>query len=459
MPKQPETLAVAFGSRATTFSLGIDPVTGKYHRRPLSAGNFAWRASGHGVEIGGGREPRANVDPDDLSEAGWGVIWADGTTRSAVGPLLEPLLEHRKNLAGDLYSEYIYQPGQSAQDFLDGTNGIPGPADPEFSAPYYLLLVGDPEILPFDFQQELDLRYAVGRLFFDAPDDYAAYARAVVSSESGEATRSRRASFFAVRHENDPATELCVDQLVHPLADEVAGFAGWSAEKRIGEAADRKALPQILECSTKPSVLLTAAHSPVLPPGDESQKKFQGSIVTSEWPGPERDVPMGPEHTFTAADFPAGLDLTGLVTLLVGCYSGGTPRFDSFLEKEQVERAEEPFVAQLPQALLARGAVGVVAHVDSLYLHSFAWPGSAGRPQHQTYGDMLFHLVNGRRLGHAMEPFGRRYGELSGYLMSARLRPQQVTEKAYAAYWIGYHDARQYVILGDPAVKLALGSD
>ena len=456
MPKQLETMAVTFGSRATTFSLGIDRSTGKYHRRPLSAGSFAWRASGHGVHLGGGREPRAGVNPDLLNEAGWGVVWADAATRSAVKPLLEPLLELRRKLAGDLYSEYTYEPGQSARDFLDGTNGIPGPADADVSAPYYLLLVGDPGLLPFEFQQQLDLRYAVGRLFFEAADDYAAYARAVVAAENGEAIRSQRASFFAVKHENDPVTELCVDQLVDPLADEIAGLAGWSAEKRIGPSADREALAQMLECSTRPSVLLAAGHSPVLPPGDESQRDFQGSIVTSEWPGPEREVAVGPEHTFTAADLAEGLDLTGLIVLLVGCYTGGTPRYDAFLEKERVVRAEAPFVARLAQALLARGAAGVVSHVDSLYLHSFAWPGSAGRPQHQTYGDMLFHLAKRRRLGHAMEPFGRRYGELAGYLMSARLQPQKVAEEAYAAYWIGYHDARQYVILGDPAARLAL---
>ena len=51
--------------------------------------------------------------------------------------------------------------------------------------PYYVMLVGSPEQIPFEFQYLLGVEYAVGRLSFDDATDYARYANSTIAYESG----------------------------------------------------------------------------------------------------------------------------------------------------------------------------------------------------------------------------------------------------------------------------------
>ena len=98
--------------------------------------------------------PVAGLDPLELGEVGWGVVFAPD-----VGPevrdALRPLLDLRRQQAGALFRDFpaekAYRPTDSYLDFLGRSGAGPGPADPE-KVPYYLLLVGGPESIPFEFQ-------------------------------------------------------------------------------------------------------------------------------------------------------------------------------------------------------------------------------------------------------------------------------------------------------------------
>ncbi|MDF1514268.1 MAG: hypothetical protein P1S60_10715, partial [Anaerolineae bacterium] len=140
------------------------------------------------------------IDPRDLGKTGWGLVFpalmpADKV--SAIKHAMRPLLVLREQQAGALFRIYEgkdgYRPGDSAGAFLmRGPSRAARPEDPVDPAtsgvPYYLLLVGDPELIPFKFQYQLDVQYAVGRLDFgDDIQAYVNYAENVVSAEQRSA--------------------------------------------------------------------------------------------------------------------------------------------------------------------------------------------------------------------------------------------------------------------------------
>ena len=72
---------------------------------------------------------------------------------------------------------------------------------------------------------------------------------------------------------------------------------------------------------------------------------------------------------------------------------------------------------------------------------------------------MLSRLMAGFPIGWAMEFFGSRYAELST-MLNSELEDIQFgkipNDVLLADLWTANHDARNYVIVGDPAVRLPL---
>jgi hypothetical protein len=73
--------------------------------------------------------------------------------------------------------------------------------------------------------------------------------------------------------------------------------------------------------------------------------------------------------------------------------------------------------------------------------------------QVQGIRDVLERILSGNRIGHATDQFNVRWAALSTDLTES-LGATNVPNAVLANRWVARDDARNYVILGDPAIRL-----
>jgi hypothetical protein len=470
------------GSDDLLIANGVDAITGDYLLAPQSIHDVALAArrpepdrplaaalaARHRRAAEAVFAPRQGVDPGDLAQTGWGVVFAADADPS-VRHRLRPLLECRRTQAAAVnehrYREFVdadgYRAGESKLEFLRRHGSGPGPVDPDV-IPYYLLLVGGPDGIPFDVQYQLDVQHAVGRLYFDDLEAYARYAENAVAAETLPRTYApTRMAVFATRNDGDPATALSAEHLAAPVAAQLGADAvHWRVDVIVGAEATKDRMRALLSTAERPDVLFTATHGVGFPSGHPQQRAAQGGLVCQDWPGPGRGG-VGAEHWFGGRDIlgRADTDLTGMIAFLFACFGAGTPSHDDFDRTSDRPRAiaPEPFVAALPQALLGRegGALAVVGHVDRAWGYSFVWPG-AGR-QSEVYRSTLADLGAGQPVGSALEYVGDRYAELAsdlGLALEEIRLGRRAQDDVLAGLWTARSDARGFALIGDPAVRL-----
>jgi hypothetical protein len=464
------------------FFNGVDAVSGEYILPAMAPEKFAALVQGHaqdgnldelkwwyernkaGAKNFGVKE---GVDPKDLSQAGWGVIFAYDVD-PAVREALSPLLDWRKAQAGQYYREYIGDQAytnESKSDFLAGRGAGPGPADPE-NVPYYLLIVGNPEKIPYIFQTQLDIQYAVGRIDFDTPQEYADYARSVVEAEKIKLALPRKFSLYGTANPGDQATQMSSRELVLPISQEMGvDQPNWEIKTFIKDAAKKAQLNQLLGGSDTPALLFTASHGLRFPNGHPQQLAQQGALICQDWPGEQPGKQISQDYYYAGDDLSKDANLWGLMAFCFACYGAGTPQMDEFAAqafKDQSAIAPKSFVAQLPKRMLAHprgGALAVVGHVERAWSYSFAW-GKAGR-QLAVFKSTLKRLMEGHPIGSAFEYFNIRYAELSSDL-SVILEKAQFGKKPnpyeVSGMWTANNDARNFIVLGDPACRLMVAA-
>lgn len=400
-------------------------------------------------------QPMANVSPEKLSATGWGVVFAESVS-AEVRKNLEPLLEWRKKQAGSRYRQFGYTQGTTKNMFLAVADGR-GPVDPD-KVPYYLLLVGSPTEIPFEFQYQLDVQYAVGRVYFENPADYRAYAQNVVDAEQQGLMRPKRAGFFAAATPGDKTTEGSIVHFIDPLT-KITQSKKWEIDRRVREQATRAQLGQML--LNPPTVVATATHGALPGKGSSLEKTHTGALLCQDFQGQLNKSPAPTANCYFAGkDVPAEADLRGSIFLIFACFGAGIPQFEDFLSKSgRQQLADHAFLSALPMELLRRGALAVIGHVERAFYYSFE--GLQGKEQMQTFLSVWDRLLNEAPVGFAMEFINGRYAELAAELTGRLLGAKDLTIQAadqsdLAKTWKLVNDARNYLIIGDPAVRICV---
>ena len=155
--------------------------------------------------------------PNDLSKTGWGVIFAPSADQQ-IREALAPLLKHRGigNAGRDprLFKSFEGDTGvlrdDSAESWLKRRGVRMDVVRPSLGVPFYLMIVGPPDEISFEFQYALDLYWAVGRIWFPTADEFRQYADSVVHYETmaaADVPTSKQMVVFAPSHDLDPATQ------------------------------------------------------------------------------------------------------------------------------------------------------------------------------------------------------------------------------------------------------------
>jgi len=309
----------------------------------------------------------------------------------------------------------------------------------------------------------------LGRIHFDDIQGYADYAQKVVEYEKAAATaQTRHAAIWMPRNQLDLSTPLLAGSIgtdFQGLLDPETGPLGQGAKFQltasIGEGQATKArLTDIFRGTIDggpPSVVFTGSHGAEWEIGNPAiQKERQGALVTQEW---IKGKDLQPETYFAAADLPADAKVHGMMVFLFACFSGACPQNDSYFfnkDGSKIVLAPEPFITALPQGLLRRGALAVIAHADRTF--SYGFEDVFGTPQSQLLRTPLELLMQGKRVGLACDCLNQQWSSLAaqlGTLMGGN-HPgtPQPSSPLLANLFVARDDASNFMVLGDPATRL-----
>jgi hypothetical protein len=425
------------------------------------------RAADAVPDFHGAEDRRRRDDRNDPLDAGWAyLVRADDPRSAELEGAIAPLAA-RRSMAGPP----LYYRGERANDWFDWlTREYFGRRNRGVPVPGFVLMLGSPEQIPFEFQSLLQTLARVGRLDFEDTGDLRRYVDKLLRLERADAPAvEREAVLFGPDAGVEDATHHSRRLMVEPLAHKLRG-RGFATSELLGEHATKQALVDAL-AGHRPALLYAASHG-VGAVGESLavQRAYNGAICCQE------TSRGGLDDVFSAADVDfARPVLEGAVVFQFACYGYGTPassEYAHWLGSAPAVGAGTEFVAALPTRLLAhpRGPIAFVGHVDLAFMHAFSDGAIPAPDQHwhdrlEPFASAVDRLVAIEPTGRALEDMNARYAGFNA-MIAAMYDDKQRTGRSLSLVerdrlienWILRGDAKNYMLLGDPAAGLRIPS-
>jgi hypothetical protein len=424
-------------------------------------------------------------DASSLVQQRWGVIAPEGDVGDALIDRVAPLIEQRKRQQGD-HPVAIYRAPAKASDTeaaLWRKQHFDTGKDTRETLPRYQLILGNLDQVPLSIQQAQSIDGFVGRLAFDDPEGYRAYADKVLRYENGPQQKQPARTVFHTVHDGTDATKLGYQALMAPglamtkrkvLERKVQASAVLEAGDQAAPSRD-----ELLRsgAGTDLAVLFSLSHGSGAPrrgwKSAADQRRRQGGLVF-------------PDGLLLGSDVAAQPFLPGGIWFLFACFGAGTPETSSYHHwlkslRESGELSEDidvvlrsllppgerPFIAALPQAVLSStdGPLAVIGHIDLAWSYSFSELDTGEQVDRPArFVQIVTDLLRGDRVGTAFRSLMLALGATNSELAtiydrmarSSGLAPNPKLDARRAYLWMQRQDLAGYILLGDPAARLPL---
>ncbi len=411
---------------------------------------------------------RKQIDLGDPRSAGWTILLsANDPQRNERINAIRKLAQHRGlNLANALY--YNGETLEEWDTWLEENYNTLTAG----SKPYYILILGGPNEIPFYVQTLLATTAAVGRLDFETPEELKTYAEKIVRLETAEQpVVARESIFFAPNHGKLDPTYYSHHHLAKPLAERVEQEQGLGVTRLFAKDARKQDLSDAL-LKSKAAFVFTASHGLGAPEETlAKQKELNGALCCQDAPS-EEDA----KWLYRASDVPDKEPfLEGAAFFQFACYGYGTPATSDFAHWDpqlaNAFNAQADFVAALPKKLLAhpRGPILFIGHLDVALLQGFEDaenPGTAQDPWHaraEPFYRAVSDLLQVNPAGIAMGTLTQRSNDLNqrltktfDNLQRGKLKSNDELQEKLADLFLRRNDAQNYMIFGDPAARLRI---